>query len=157
MSRTPDVSMRGRRAGLTLVEVLISTVITTLVAAGTLMAFITSARGIRTIDQPSSAEASVYAQQTVERFRNYIACDSPWFNQATCTVQPGNLGTWQADPFQTGGGSESIRQLTADRRYCLTSVDSDGVAGLSAGDPLSVNVRVCWDQVACPAVGSPCP
>ncbi len=150
------------RRGFTLIEVMIASVITSLVAAGTFMAFVAAARMNREQNNPQAAEAAGYAQQTIERFRSLIACSpadipaSPWFDPNCNATLP--VG-WQNDALPPGGpgaGSESLLNTPNPlRRYCVTAADCDGVGGV--GDCYSIQVKVCWKGIVCPAVGAPCP
>ncbi len=150
----------GRRqrwsGGFTFTEVLISSILVSVVAGGTMMAAIAAARMTQGQNEPEYAEAGQYAQQTTERFRNRISCDAPWFDPLTCAPAPGMaVNTWQNDPLPAPGGNDSILNTPSARRYCITPADCDGVGG--AGDCFTLQVRVCWDTTVCPAVGSsPC-
>ena len=127
--------------GLTLIEVLASAVIASVVAGGTMMAFITAARIQALQTNPHLAEADGLAEQTAERLRNLVAAD--------LTLPTGG---WQSDPI-SGGGTESISAMGAVRRYRITPSDCDGdgiVAGGGEQDCYAVNVRVCWDGTPCP-------
>jgi len=160
-------SFATAKQGFTLIEVMIASVITSLVAAGTFMAFVAAARMNREQNNPQNAEAAGYAQQTIERFRSRIACSpadipaSPWFDANCNATLP--VG-WQDDPLppgNPGAGSESLLNSPNNvapnplRRYCVTAADCDGDAAV--GDCYSIQVRVCWDGIVCPAVGAACP
>lgn len=152
--------MRRRANGFTLTEVLIAAVIGAVVAWGTASAFLAAARMMRAKNNSTLAEAASYAQQTLERNRNLIACGAPWFDPTTCapTLPTG----WQDDAFLEAdditpyaGGTESILNPPgAERRYCVTPADCDLASG--PGDCFKVEVRVCWNGTACPAVGGSC-
>ena len=156
-----------RAAGVTLIEVMIAALITSLVAAGTFTAFVASARMERAQNNPQNAEAADYAQQTIERYRSNIACspggvvaNSPWFD-ANCTYT--GPVVWQDDalPDQAGvgTGNRSLLNIPSNpapaRRYCVTPQDCDGDG--TVGDCYSMQVRLCWNGTACPAVGAGCP
>lgn len=153
-----------RSAGFTLTEVLIAAVIGAVVAWGTATAFLAAGRMLKEQNVSAFAEASAYAQQTLERHRNEIACNpagtpGEWFDANCVYVGP---TTWQDDPFTDAdgnpyaGGTESIFSNApppgVQRRYCATPFNCAG----AAGDCLKVQVRVCWNGTACPTVGDPC-
>ena len=157
------LNMKRERAqgAFTLTEVLIAAVIGAVVAWGTASAFLAAARLLRAQDNSALAEAASYAQQTLERKRNHIACAAPWFDPTTCAPAAGMPTKWTDDPFVDAGGTpyaggtESILNPPgAQRRYCVTSADCDGGG---PGDCFKVEVRVCWDGTACPAAGDACP
>ncbi len=141
--------MRDGERGLTLVEVLVASVIAAVAVAGTAAAMVAAARMTRAQSNPGTAEASVYARETAERFRNRVACDDPWFDAACQPVMPGG---WLADPLPApaAAGSESILKTGARRCFRITPQECDGV--LPVGDCLAVQVRVCWnnDFANCP-------
>src|SRR3990167_7537129 len=90
----------SRPRGLTLLEVVIASLVASIVAGGTLMAFVASTRMTTSQDLMTSAEASALAQQTIERFRNEV--------DATTTELADRVGLgWVNDPLPGGGGSES--------------------------------------------------
>ena len=145
--------MSNREQGFTLAEVLVASVITAVVAGGTATAFVAAARMTRAQSNPGTAEASVYARETAERFRNRMACDGGWFTaDAACTPTPAIPVSWTADPLPspTAAGSESVLKTGARRCYRITPAECDGVP--PSGDCLGVEVRVCWnnDFTNCP-------
>lgn len=135
-----------RRAGFTLIEIIASSAIAAVVASGTMMAFVTAARLARAQNSTRVAEATDFAQQTLERFRNRVATDDT-------AVFPDLAGAgWQIDPLPPlplpGTNSESLLWRTpTSRRYQVTSQDCDGDG--TAGDCYAVTVRVCWDDPLC--------
>jgi len=147
--------MRSRASGFTLLEVLVASVIAAVIAGGTMMAFVTAARIGSQQSNPMMAEASGYAQQTLERFRNRVAANSPWpASEAD--------GVWRTDALPAAGGTESMLNIggvVARRCYRVTPEDCDG-DGLRA-DPVTpgeqdcyaVDAKVCWRDLA----GCPCP
>ncbi len=76
--------------GMTLIEVVIASMITVVVAAGTMTAFVTAVRISRSVG--GSETATFQAQQTIERFRNHIGCDDPWFDPASCVGKAQAVG-----------------------------------------------------------------
>ena len=135
-------------AGFSLLEVVFAGVISTLVAVGTMAAFVTAARMTQVQNNPGTAEATGHARDTIERFRNMMACDAgQWFSGANCT--PNLPAGWVADAIPGGGGSESITNGVTKRCYRAQSADCDGDAVV--GDCISLEVRVCWkDLTNCP-------
>ena len=94
--RNPQSPIRNGIRGVTLAEVLVSAVVVAVLAGGTLLAFVSAVRISQRV--PSTVEATSYAQQTLERYRNLIACDSAWFNPATCL--PAGLPVNKVDVLQ---------------------------------------------------------
>jgi prepilin-type N-terminal cleavage/methylation domain-containing protein len=131
--------MTGHR-GVSLIEVVIASVIAALVAGGTMMAFVMAA-GISQQDTMDSTEAVFYAEHTLERLRNHIACDDGWFGAGcTSSVPPG----WTSDPLPTPPAGVESPLVTAGgtRDYEVVPADCDGVGG--AGDCFRVTTRVQW-------------
>ena len=155
---TPAVRCAIR--GFTITEVLIASLIAAVVAGGTMMSFVTAARITRAKSNVGTAEASNYARETAEKYRNYIACDSPWFNATTCAPTGGLPTTWQEDALPAPdplANSESILIGGASRRFCVTAKDCDGGGVGGPGNCYAIQVKVCWGGSACPAIGDPCP
>ena len=69
----------GSRRGLSLVEIVAALVISGVVTVGTLTALTTAVRVMNSVGVQVDPEADGLAQQTLERYRNRIACDDPWF------------------------------------------------------------------------------
>lgn len=136
----------SRRQGLTLVEVVIASLVASIVAGGTMMAFVASTRMTTSQDLMTNAEASALAQEAVEQFRNRVAADDTWLaDQAALTTNNG----WVAEPLPATGGTESKLNVGAKRCYRVRAADCDGVGG--AGDCYAVQSRVCWNNVSnCP-------
>ncbi|MBI2495741.1 MAG: prepilin-type N-terminal cleavage/methylation domain-containing protein [Candidatus Omnitrophica bacterium] len=147
LSRSGGRGRAGKAAGFSLVEVLVASVIGTVVVGGSMMAFVAASRMMQTQNTPAFAEAAGYAQQTLEKYRNMIACDSPWFNPATCAPLP--LNTWTEDslPLPGSGGTESFLSSGVKRCYQVTPQDCDGTGGV--GDCLKVEAQVCWNGASC--------
>ncbi len=128
--------------GVTLVEVLVASVVMAVLAGGTLLAFVSAIR----ISQrgPVNAEAADYAQQTLERYRNLIACDSAWF-QNPC-IPAAVLPTNVFDPqFPLTGLPAKALYGTGTRKFTVTPDDCDG-NGFPGGfsDCYKVAVTVSW-------------
>ena len=88
-------AMSHHERGFTMTEVLIASVIVSVVTVGGLMARVSASQIMRSQRSTSFAEASGYAQQTAERFHNSIACGegnpAEWFDAVTCTHNLGNI------------------------------------------------------------------
>ena len=132
-----------RREGFTLIEVMAASAIAAVVASGTMAAFVAAARMSRVQNSPTFAEASDYAEQTLERFRNRVATDD------TTVFRNPPVAGWQSDPLPPSATtSESLLWKTpTSRKYRITAEDCDGDG--TAGDCYAVTVRVCWDDPTC--------
>jgi type II secretory pathway pseudopilin PulG len=133
--------LKRRAAGFTMVEALVASVIVAVVAGGTMMSLVTAARISRAQSSPGISEATGYARETTEKFRNHIACGPPWFDAACNPLLP--VG-WQADPLPGAAGSESILNTGAARWYRVSAQDCDGNA--APGDCFQMEVKVCWNN-----------
>ncbi len=119
------------RNGMTLVELIAAAVIGSAIAGGTLMAFTTAVR----LSQRSSNNVQVaqYAQETLEKFRNHVACDDrQWYDATTC--QPLSPSGVDALP------SSHPSYVTA-RTYQVTPKDLDGNG---VNESSEVQVTVNW-------------
>ena len=129
--------------GFTMVEMLASSLIAAVVTGGTFMAFVTAARIHRIANTPSLVEATILAQETLERHRNEVFVGSTLFSR----------NTWQSENPTSNGGSESILTMNgvqAKRCYRVIPEDCDGIGG--TGDCYAVQVKVCWnDLTGCPS------
>ena len=124
-----------------------------------MMAFVSASRMTRTKNLPGESEAASYAQQTIEKYRNYIACDSAWFydanNPGACAPTPALPTTWTNDPLPDPStvGSGSILKLGTAKRCFMVMHLPDCVP--DATNPISccdIDARVCWDDLT----GCPC-
>ncbi len=144
--------MGDAQRGFTLVEVLAASLIASVVAGGTLMAFATAARISRQQSSTAAAEATGYAQRFLEGIYNKVTQDSSgtWLGlNATSTWIDAPIT--DAEWFSKTGGSDSIRQ-GAKRCYRVTNeVHCHQTTG---PDCYAVNVAVCWDKLDQPR---PCP
>ena len=140
----------GEQRGLTLIEVLAASVVAAVIAGGTMSAFVAASRMQKGQGPGTSVEVMSYARQTLERFRNLIACDSPWFDPVTCAPTAAIPSAWTEDtlPSLDQVGTESIIRTTAKRCYRVTPQDCDGDA--SPTDCFNVEVKVCWNGAVCP-------
>lgn len=141
--RVPGLGMN--RTGFSMLEVLMASLVASVVAAGTMASFITAVRITRQHNSPEYAEASGYAQQTLERIRNAVAANPA---PGTTWFQDNATGAWIDDPLPGGGGSESIQAHAARRCFFVTPRDCDN-DGAAANPPVeedcySVSVQVCW-------------
>ena len=123
-----------------MVEVLVASVVASVVAGGTMMAFVTAARMMQAQDNPKFAEANDCAAQTIERFRNRVAADDTWLNDQVA------LG-WQADALTDavsgcGGGSESIQSVGAGAKRCYRVTPEPSCAPQC----YRLEVKLCWDD-----------
>ena len=125
--------------GFTLAEVLVVSTITSLVVGGTLAASVTAARMQRVQNGPALAEASGYAQELLESFRNRVGKDDTFFPTAA------TAHLWTTSSLPASGGSESILSQSPKRCYRVTSACSGGCYELE--------VAVCWSNLT----GCPCP
>ncbi len=143
-------SHRSVVTGFTLIEVLLGSVIASVVAGGTMMAFVTAARIARRQNAVAMAEATGYAESTLERLRNHVAVD-----ETLLPTRAASPDTWWCDnlPAPAAGGSESILNLNATRAYRVRVEDCDGVAGSEAC--FALQVRVCWSDPGCPSCTPP--
>lgn len=129
----------AQQRGITLLEILVAAVIAAVVVGGTMTAFLTATKVSKV--SAEEAESASYAQQTIERFRNLVACrqqgesaSNTWFNAA---CQPELPAGEQADTLPGG-----IALQDASRTYQATAVDCDGDG--TAGDCLQVTSKVHW-------------
>jgi len=151
--------------GFTFAETLIGSVIFAVLSWGIMSTYMSIARILIRQDTSDYAEAIGYASQTMEKYRNIIACAplahaDEWFDD-NCAENVGQLtGQWIIEPFPVtvlaNGGTESIFQQPITRRlFCVKAFDCDGTAGV--GDCYQMNVAVCWnDLTTCPIVDDFC-
>ena len=80
--------MNRTERAMTLVEIVAALVIGGVITVGTLTALTTAIRIMNTVGVQVDPEADLLAQQTLERYRNRIACDDPWFagGAVPCTL-----------------------------------------------------------------------
>lgn len=131
--------------GMTLLELLVSAAILTVIVGGTMAAF---GAAVKLSHQaPRDAEGLLLGHQTIERFRNKVACRQPsetpsdtWFSGACAADRPSG---WVSDPVVVQGVGTSVRNLNVRREYQVTSgtddFDRDGQP-----DYLQVRVKVQW-------------
>lgn len=126
--------------GLTLMEILIAALIGVVAAGGMMVA--------TTMSQKTSAgavgvvEAADFAQQTIERFRNKIACDDiDWFNAPDCTAA-GLPAGWTADDLPPATDTLSMLAQGGTRQYQIAEFDCDEDG--QVGDCYKVESKVSW-------------
>jgi prepilin-type N-terminal cleavage/methylation domain-containing protein len=150
---------RAQRAGFTLIEVIAAGAIAAVIAGGSMLAYVAAARMMRQGDTPAIAEASGFAQQTIERFRNMIACNSNWFDPADCAPRPfpPNAGgmpvTWVEDPLPAWDASNTqsiLNPANGTSRRCFQVVSQSCDVDAALGDCFRIDVQVCWNGGACP-------
>ena len=132
---------RSGIAGMTFIEVLVAALIGALMVGGTLAAFVTALNiSLGWKGTVIQAKAAGFTQQTLERFRNKIACrqasesgTDTWYDTSCAAAPP--LGV-QQDPLPPGALPAGSRQ------YTVTPLDCDGVVG--SGTCLQVRVKVQW-------------
>lgn len=136
----------ARGTGFTLMELLMASIISSVIAGGTMASFVAAARMVRDQNIPSNAEASNYAEDTIERYRNLVAYnDATFANWVTTNAGP----AWHADPLPGSGPAGSILSVAHRRCFRVTPTNCDGVG--PADDCFAVDVRVCWSDLSqCP-------
>ena len=142
LDRMGQAVMTRHAQGFTLAEVLVGSLIASIVAGGTMMALVTAARIANQSSSPEGAEANAYARETLEKFRNMIACDSPWFDPTTCAATAAMPTTWQEDPLPPAGSGGTLSILGPGAKRCY-QVKSENCAG-APGDCYVIQVQVCW-------------
>lgn len=133
--------------GVTLIEILLASIIVAFIAGGTLMAFLLASRISQSVS--STIDPSSLVQQTLEKFRNKIACrrsgesgprrtppGDTWYD-SSCDADPPTGSP--SDPLPAG---TPLLQLGGARSYTVTPLDCDGVGGV--GDCLQVRVKLTW-------------
>lgn len=142
--------MKSEKGVITLAEMMVSSLIMVVVVSGTMASFVTASRMQRT-NAPAYAEASLYAQETLEALRNNVACDNgAWFNPATCAFI-GPAG-WTAAapplPVPPAAGTESILNGPNSAKRCYRVQPLPAVVCQGC---VQVDVQVCWggNQTGC--------
>ncbi len=145
--------MNHRRAGMTLFEVIVAAVIVLLVVGGTMMAFLTASQMTRR-GSTTHTEAAFYAQQTMERLRNKVACrqttavppETPQdaWNDANCQFDPPT--GWIPDTLPTGGPPGSITNpaYSATREYRVEPWDCTNNTSVPPYDCYRVTTKIQW-------------
>ncbi len=132
------------RRGFTLIEVLCASLIASIVAGGTMMAFVTAARIKGRQSSTTSVEATQFAQETLEKYRNYVAVDSTFLSDKADT------NTWYPDLLPSSGSdSESILKTGAKRCFRVDRKDCNA-DGTVDPDCYQIQVKVCWNGGNCP-------
>ena len=127
------------RRGFTMLEVIVAAAIGALLAGGTMVAFMMTSK--MSMDASNKSEAAYLTQQTMERFRNKVACDeSRWFD-ASCKSTM--TGAWIDDPIPAGA-APSVAGFAANRQYKVEPADCDGDG--TVGDCLKVVTKLSWQK-----------
>ena len=128
--------------GFSLIEIIAASVIGALVAGGTMTAFVMTVRFSQKAG--SHTEAAQLAQQTLEKFRDRVACrkagqtqNDAWYDETNCAADApaGSTG----DPIP---GSSVLSRFGGARTYKVEPADCDGDG--SAGDCVKVVTKVTW-------------
>ena len=143
-----------------MIEVLIAGVMASVVAVGTAAAFVAAARMTRVRNNPTFAEASISAQQTVDRFRNQVACDAvvngtAWYT-ANCLVDPALPDVWVSDDLllPANGVTDSLLNQFPNAKRCRKIIRLPNCnAGAGVSDCIQVQTKVCWNDLT----NCPCP
>jgi Tfp pilus assembly protein PilE len=129
--------------GVTLIEIISAAVIAAMLAGGVLVAFLVAVR--LSYRASYTSEGSAYAQQSLERFRNRIACRQPaeaanstWYDANCIANLPASPIT---DPLPSSTTS-SIANLGSNRSVALTPVDINGDGN---ADYIIVRAKVQWN------------
>jgi hypothetical protein len=101
---------------------------------------------VRDQNIPSNAEATNYAEATIDKYRNLVAHNDLVFtNWRVLNAGPG----WHAEPMLPSGPPGSILAVPHRRCFRVTPTNCDGVG--AADDCFAVDVRVCWNDLSqCP-------
>lgn len=135
--------------GLTLLEIIVASVIGLVVAAGAMQAFVMA----KQVSAKSTGvvEAANLAEQTIERFRDRVACREPgqtleqtWFD-GSCVVDPAAL-LLVDEPEAIPVGGHSLPSLVG-RDYTVSMADctGDGLTDAGLDDCLQVQTTVEWN------------
>lgn len=133
------------RRGVTIMEVIVASVLASFLAIGVMMAFMASTKG--TGRASTRGQAMFYVEQTLEGYRNHIACrqgneakGDSWYN-TNCKADPPT--GWVAEAMPTD--ADVVKFPNATRQYKAEPADCDGVNG--TGDCMKLTVKVSWDSV----------
>ena len=131
------------RQGMTLVEIVTASVLAALLVGGTMMAFVSATKGVH--HSSGRGEATFLALQTLEGYRNQVACrqgaetqSQAWFN-AACQADAPVGNNAEALPMD----ADLAKFPNASRQYQITPRDCDGDS--IVGDCLQMTVKVHWD------------
>ena len=149
LTNRPADDFMTKRAGLTLIELLVASMVVALLAGAMLIAFLTAAKISSQSNQ--NTEAAYLAQQTVERFRNQVACDNTadvsgaqgdptkrhWFDAGTCKSAANFSNTADPDP-------DPNHTYTVEAQDCDNEDHDDNLA-TGVADCFKVTATVYWD------------
>lgn len=148
------------RRAFTLIELVAAAVIGAVVAGGTLMAFVTA---IRIHSRTGATDVAFLLQQTLEKYRNHIACDDDlWFKTTTCEMnitpckpKPGELTECVCEPdpddptkqkcFTEDKLPDDANLTGMIRNWMAEPEDCDGDG--NKGDCLRLTARIVANQV----------
>lgn len=140
-------SMRFSESGFSLAEVLIASVLITVVAAGTMASLIASAKMTHDVNASTMAEAGGQASQILETMRSRVAADDTFFadHAGMDNWTYASLGQPNQGPNGNYPGGSPLSTLNQDamRKYRVFQQDCDGDG--KTGDCYSVAVEQCWD------------
>ena len=119
---------------MTLLELTAAAVLGSLIAGATMMAFMTATKVSR--QSSTNRDLMPAVQETLEKYRNRIACDDPWFNLATCVMAAQNAVNEPA-PL-----APSLLAMGGTRDYTMTPADCDGDG--TVGDCYRASVHINW-------------
>ena len=127
--------------GFSLIEIVAASVIGALVAGGTMTAFVMTVKFSQKAS--SHTEATQLAQQTLERFRDRVACrqsgqtqSDTWYD-TSCNADAPAGSTTDSIP-----ASSVLPKFSGARTYKVVPADCDGDG--SAGDCMKVVTKVTW-------------
>ena len=129
-------------AGVTLIELLVASVMVALLAGAMLVAFLTSAR--MSSQSTQHTEAASLLQQTLERFRNQVACDN---NADVPNATPlSTVKHWfEPNCLSSADFTADDLPLPSDytqRDYTVQAANCDGIPG---PDCFKVEAHVHWN------------
>ena len=128
--------------GMTLIEIVVAALLAALLAGGTMMTFVSATKGVH--HSSDRGEATFLALQTLEGYRNHVACrqsteaqNQTWYDASCQSDAPrGNIEALPTD-------ADLAKFPNATRQYQTTPLDCDG-DGI-VGDCLQMTVKVHWD------------
>ncbi len=129
--------------GFSFVELLIASLLISIVAAGTMASFIASARITQDENSSTMSEAGGRARQTLESLRNKVSATDTFFSTSKNAWQPVTTGVSGGSTGGTSASPLSVGYQKSENEYRVFPQDCDGDG--TKGDCYSVAVRQCWD------------
>jgi prepilin-type N-terminal cleavage/methylation domain-containing protein len=129
--------------GFSFVELLIASLLISVVAAGTMASFIASARITQDQNATTMTEAGGRARQTLESLRNKVSGTDTFFSKANGNWSAVDTGVSGSSYGPTSASPLSVTNQKSENEYRVFPQDCDGDG--STGDCYSVAVRQCWD------------